>query len=84
MLKRFLAHAAQRVGGGAAISTRRVAMCAHLLLTDLVSALLRGRGLQKAWQHAMEFLLANAGRANVPREQRIGRLRSGLVLVGGA
>jgi hypothetical protein len=42
LLKRFLAHAAQRVGGGAAISTRRVAMCAHLLLTDLVSALLRG------------------------------------------
>ena len=36
LLKRFLAHAAQRVGDGAAISTRRVAMCAHLLLTDLV------------------------------------------------
>ena len=84
LLKRFLAHAAQRVGNGAAISTRRVAMCAHLLLTDLVSALVRGRGLPKAWQHAMEYLLANAGRSNLPREQRIGRLRPGLVLVGGA
>ena len=84
LLKRFLAHAAQRVGRGAAISTRRVAMCAHLLLTDLVSALVRGRGLPKAWQHAMAYLLANAGRSNAPREQRIGRLRSGLVLVGGA
>jgi hypothetical protein len=38
-LKRFLAHATQRVGRGAAISTRRVAMCAHLLLTDMVTAL---------------------------------------------
>ena len=84
LLKRFLAHAAQRVGHGPAISTRRVAMCAHLLLTDLVSALVKGRGLRQAWQHAMAYLLANAGRANVPREQRIGRLRSGLVLVGGA
>ena len=84
LLKRFLAHAAQRVGNGAAISTRRVAMCAHLLLTDLVSALVKGCGLRKAWQHAMEYLLANAGRSNLPREQRIGRFRSGLVLVGGA
>ena len=84
LLKRFLAHAAQRVGHGAPISTRRVAMCAHLLLTDLVAALVKGRGLRKAWQHAMEYLLANAGRSNVPREQRIGRLRSGLVLVGSA
>jgi len=65
LLIRFLAHAAQRVGNGAAISTRRVAMCAQLLLTGVVSALVRGR-------------------ANVPREQRIGRLRSGVVLVGRA
>jgi len=43
------------------ISTRRVAMCAHLLLTDLVSALVRGRGLPQAWQHAMEYLLAEGG-----------------------
>ena len=84
LLKRFLAHAAQRVGHGTAISTRRVALCAHLLLTDLVAALLRGRGLLKARQEAMEYLLANAGRANVPHEHRIGRLRSGLVLVSAA
>jgi len=84
LLKRLLAHAAQRVGNGAPISTRRVAMCAHLLLTDLVAALVKGRGLRKAWQHAREYLLANAGRSNVPRDQQIGRLRSGLVLVGGA
>jgi len=83
LLKRYLAHAAQRVGHGAPISTRRVAMRAHLLLTDLVAALVKGRGLRKVWQHAMEYLLVNAGRSNVPRDQRIGRLRSGLVLVGG-
>jgi hypothetical protein len=59
-------------------------MCAHLLLTDLVSALVRGRGLPAAGRHAMEYVLANAGRSNLPREQRIGRLRSGLVLVGAA
>ena len=84
LLKRFLAHAAQHVGGGAAISTRRVAMCAHLLLTGLVHALLRGRGLLSALRRTMQYLLANARRANVPREQRIGRLRSGLALVGAA
>jgi hypothetical protein len=81
---RLLAHAAQRVGHGAAISTLRVAMCAHLLLTDLVPALVRGRGWPKAWHHAMEYLLANAARSNLPREKRIGRLPSGLALVGGA
>ena len=48
MLRRFLAHAAQRVGGGTAISTRRVAMCAHLLLAAIVEALLRSRGPHEA------------------------------------
>ena len=74
LLKRFLAHAAQRVGGGAAISTRRVAMCAHLLLADLVRALLRGRGLLRALQHTMRYLLATARRADVLRaavEQKV-------------
>jgi hypothetical protein len=84
LLKRSLAYAAHRVGNGSAIPTRRIAMCAHLLLTDLVAALLKGRGLRQAWQHAMAYLLANAGRSNVPREQRIGRLGSGVVLVGSA
>jgi hypothetical protein len=84
MLKRFLAHAAQRVGSGTAISTRRVAMCAHLLLAAIVEALLRGRGLLTALQQAMQYLLANARRSDVGRERTTGRLRAGLVLVGGA
>jgi hypothetical protein len=45
VLKRFLAHAAQRIGQGTAISTRRVAMCVHHILDELVSALLVGVGL---------------------------------------
>ena len=45
VLKRFLAHAAQRVGEGTAMSTRRVAMCAHHILDDVVTALLVGVGL---------------------------------------
>jgi hypothetical protein len=83
ILKRFLAHAAQRVGDGTAISTRRVAMCAHHMLTDLVSALLRGVGLLAALRRGLAYLLANARRANVPREYRTGRLRAGLATVGG-
>ena len=83
ILKRFLAHAAQRVGDGTAISTRRVAMCAHHILTELVRALLRGVGLLVALRRGLAYLLANARRANVPREYRIGRLRPGLATVGG-
>jgi hypothetical protein len=55
ILKRFLAHAAQRVGDGTAISTRRVAMCAHHVLTDLVSALLRGAGLLVALRRGLAY-----------------------------
>ena len=84
MFKRFLAHAAQRVGGGAPISTRRVAMCAHLLLTDFVAALVRGRGLRTGVQKAMGYLLANARRSERAAADNNGRLRARLVLVGGA
>ena len=83
ILKRVLAHAAPRVGDGTAISTRRVAMCAHHMLTDLVSALLRGVGLLAALRRGLAYLLANARRANVPRDYRTGRLRAGLATVGG-
>ena len=84
IVKRFLAHAAQHVGQGTAISTRRVAMCAHHILSDLVRALLRGVGLLVALRRGLAYLLANARRANVPREYRTGRLRPGLVSVGAA
>jgi hypothetical protein len=81
VLKRFLAHAAQRAGKGAAMSTRRVAMCAHHILDDLVTALLVGVGLLGHLRRGLTYLLANARRANVPRDQRTGRLRTGLTIV---
>lgn len=81
MLKRFLAHAAQRVGKGAAMSTRRVAMCAHHILDDLVTALLVGFGLLRLLRRGLTYLLENARRANVPRDHRTGRLRAGLTIV---
>ena len=81
VLKRFLAHAAQRAGQGAAMSTRRVAMCAHHILDDLVTALLVGVGLLGHLRRGLTYLLENARRANVPRDQRTGRLRAGLTIV---
>ena len=81
VLKRFLAHAAQRVGKGTAMSTRRVAMCAHHILDELVTALLVGFGLLRTLRRGLAYLLENAKRANVPRERRTGRLRAGLAIV---
>jgi hypothetical protein len=83
VLKRFLAHAAQRVGG-TALSTRRVAMCAHHILDALVAALLRGGGLRATLRRGLAYLLANARRANPDRDRRTGRLRAGLGLAEAA
>ena len=80
VLKRFLAHAAQRAGGRA-MSTRRVAMCAHHILGPLVAAVLRGGGLRATLRRGLGYLLANARRANPDRDRRTGRLRAGLGLV---
>jgi hypothetical protein len=46
--------------------------------------MLVGEGLLVALRRGLAYLLANARRANVPREFRTGRLRSGLVTVGAA
>jgi hypothetical protein len=80
VLKRFLAHAAQRVGPGTAISTRRVAMCAYHLFDDLVAALLVGVGLLRALRRGLVYLLRNARRSNPDRDRRKGRLRVGLLI----
>jgi hypothetical protein len=80
VLKRFLAHAAQRVGNGTTISTRRVAMCAHHILDALVAAVLLGVGLRGTLRRGLAYLLANARRANPARDRRTGRLRAGLGL----
>ena len=81
VLKRFLAHAAQIVGGKP-ISTRRVAMCAGHIINELVSALLASVSIAAALRDGLAFLLANAQRSNPKRERKTGRLRSGLVVVG--
>jgi len=81
VLKRFLAHAAQLVGGEP-VSTRRVAMCAGHLIDGIVAVLLASACLASAFRSAVEFLLANAKRSNPARDRRIGRLRTGLAPVG--
>jgi hypothetical protein len=81
VLTRFLAHAAQRVGDGTAMSTRRVAMGARHILDDLVTALRVGVGLLGALRRGLTYLLANARRAHPDRDRRIGRLRAGLAIV---
>jgi hypothetical protein len=81
VLKRFLAHAAQFVGGKP-ISTRRVAMCAGHIIDEIVTALLACVSIADAFRDGMAFLLANARRSNPRRDRKTGRLRSRLVAVG--
>lgn len=81
ILKRFLAHAAQRVGGKP-ISTRRVAMCAGHIMDQLAAALLASVSIAAALRDGLAFLLANARRSNPKRDRKTGRLRSGLLVVG--
>jgi len=80
-LKRFLAHAAQSIGG-VPMSTRRVAMCTRHVIDDLAAALLTGRSLLPALRCGIAYLLANARRANPQRDRVTGRLRTRLRLVG--
>ena len=80
-LSRFLAHAAQRVGDGTAMSTRRVAICAHHVFGALVTALRIGAGLLGALRRGLAYLLANAQRVHPARDRRTGRLCAGLALV---
>jgi len=81
VLKRFLAHAAQLVGGKP-ISTRRVAMCSGHIIDELVIAILACVSIASAFQAGMTFLLANARRSNPQRDRKTGRLRAGLTTVG--
>jgi hypothetical protein len=81
VLKRFLAHAAQLVGGRP-ISTRRVAMCAGHIIDELAHALLASLRLAPVFRDGIDFLLANARRSNPARDRKTGRLRTGLITVG--
>ena len=79
VLKRFLAHAAQLVGG-MPISTRRVAMCTRHIVDELFAALLACVGFAAALRRGISFIIDNARRANPTRDRRTGRLRAGLAV----
>ena len=81
VLKRFLAHAAQLVGGKP-VSTRRVAMCSGHIVEEIAAALLACLSIAAAFCDGMTFLLANACRSNPERDRKTGRLRAGLLVVG--
>ena len=81
-LKRYIAHACQRVSGQA-ISTRRVAMCGHHIVARLCASLKRMfRDLPDRLEELFEFLCHNAKRSNPGRERSTGRLALGLSLAG--
>lgn len=83
ILKRYCAHLAQRLGQ-VPISTRKVAMCLHHVLSDIFRALMHSqRQLQKTIQRALHYLSLNAQRAHPKRDQRSGRLKLGLEHVYG-
>jgi hypothetical protein len=82
VLKRFFAHAAQRIGEGTPISTRRVAMCAHII-EDIFAAVLHApENLVVVVRRALVYLLVNARRAHPKRDRLKGRQAPGLALVG--
>jgi hypothetical protein len=83
VLKRFLAHAAELVGGKS-MSTRRVAMCSGHVIDELAAALLAAVSIAAAFRDGLAYLVANARRADPDRDRRTGRLRAGLFTVGSA
>ncbi len=86
-LKRFVAHAAERILG-IELSTQRVAACARHFFVELLCALQRGaRRLRRQLAQAVRFLGDNARRAHPTRDRQSGRLAIGLrpvVTISGA
>lgn len=82
MMKRFLAHAAQRLYG-VAISTRKAAMALRYRFTAMLHTLLTGsaRRLVTVMNETLRYLAGNAQRAHPERERRVGRLKLGLAPV---
>ena len=81
LLKRFLAHATQRITAGLPVSTRRVAMRAFHVIDAIFAALLAGgRGLRAAIRKAVEYLAVHGLLANPKRDRRKGRLQAGLAI----
>jgi Transposase DDE domain len=83
-LKRYLAHACELNRQIAAISPRRVAMCAHTFFYPILWMLAASdsRGLKLALARAFEFLSISARRSNPKRERKSGLLALGLASCG--
>ena len=82
-LKRSLAHACQRNGGGVAISTQVAAMCGAHILRDLLRCALESfRDLEFVLEEIFAFLRNNSARAHPKRDRTRGRMRFGLAYVG--
>ena len=79
ILKRFLAHATQ-LATGAAISTRKAAMCASLFLGTILAELSRPSRLRHSIAGAVRFLADNARRSDRRRDRHRGRESCGLRL----
>lgn len=77
-VKRFLAHAAERVHG-IEISTQRVAASARLFLDDVLSTLLHARSaLAGLLSNVFAYFINNTQRAHPQRDREKGRLSVGL------
>lgn len=82
-LKRYFAHACQLNRQIAAISSRRVAMCAHTFLPQILLLLQNNsRRLAFALDRAFAFLAISARRANPTHERRRGLLALGMTPIG--
>jgi IS4 transposase len=78
-LNRYWAHVTQRLRH-VDMSTRKVAMCVHHVLYDILHAMLdHPRRLNVAITRALDDLSRNAKRAHPKRDERTGRHKSGLV-----
>jgi hypothetical protein len=82
-LKRYFAHACQLNRRIAAISSRRVAMCAHTFLPQVLLLLQNNSPrLTSALERTFAFLSVSARRANPSHERRHGLLALGLTPIG--
>ena len=78
IVKRFCAHAAERVHG-VALSTQTTAKCIHHSLGAVLSAMVENpQRLRDAFSRMLDYLRANAARAKPKRDARTGRNKLGL------
>lgn len=58
-------------------------MSAGHLIDELANALLQSVSVAVVFREGMTYLLANARRSNSMRDRKTGRLRTGLLTIGG-